>query len=217
MFEIQDKNKRKWQCFVCGVLFTDPEEYRQHIKENHEEGREFITCPACGYPIRDLPAHFKAKHPKRTMPKNMQTKVSIWHDFTPQGKKKKTNKPRFRKGYFQSTKNNKDILYRSGYECEVYECLEADRDIRGFKAEPFKVEYFYKGKWRKYIPDLLVEFYDGKKEVWEIKPKTQTTYEQNKAKWTAMNNYANNLGWHFEVKTEVGIEKLKKKIREQNS
>ena len=43
----------------------------------------------------------------------------------------------------------------------------------------------------------------------------QTNYEQNKCKWVAANNFCINLGWNFVVLTEVGLGKLKTKIKKQ--
>ena len=48
-------------------------------------------------------------------------------------------------------------------------------------------------------------------DIWEIKPANQTHYEQNKAKWSAMNEHVKKHGWRFTVITEVGIDKLKTK------
>ena len=58
------RGKRKWQCFVCGKQYKNFETYKEHIIDKHEEGREFIICPTCGAPVRDIRAHFRAKHPQ---------------------------------------------------------------------------------------------------------------------------------------------------------
>lgn len=203
-------------CFVCGKSHNDYESYKEHIITEHEEGREYLTCPACGAPVREMKSHYKVKHPKRVLPKGLQTRVAVWNDFGPSGKKKKTRKPTFRSGNFVSRKNgNIEIPYRSGMEADFYECLEEDVDVLTYQYEPFKVPYFYKGEWHDYIPDLRINFIDGSSEVWEIKPASQTAYEQNEAKWAAMHNHAMNLGWKFCVQTEVGLGKLQHKIRRQ--
>lgn len=217
LFETTEKaNTRKWQCFVCGVNFESYEEYKAHIIQNHEEGREYIVCPDCEAPVRDMKMHYQAKHPKRLMPKNIQMKVAVWRDFTSGGKKKKTRKPTFRSGTFSSSKAGCDLHYRSGMECEFYELLETDNDVVSFFAEPFKVPYCYLGEWHDYIPDLRVNFADGTTQIWEIKPSQQTHYKQNQAKWGSMNDYALNHGWEFVVQTETGLDKLKNKIKRQS-
>lgn len=210
---VKNNNKRKWQCFVCGQSYTDFDGFKSHIIEKHEEGREYIICPLqrCGAPVRDIRSHFKAKHPSEQQPKNIQAKAMIWKDQT--SKNLKTKKPRFRDGYIISNKNGgKEFHYRSGMECEVMECLEAIPEIMAYDVEPFKkgIPYLYKGKVHNYFPDLSIKFIDGKVEIWEIKPASQTDLEVNECKWAAANKYCEARGWEFIVVTEVGLGKLKK-------
>lgn len=209
-------NSRKWRCFVCGKQYAIYEEYKDHIVTEHQEGREFISCPDCQAPVRDLPSHYKVKHPKRLMPKNVQTKVSVWSDFSTG--KRKSKALNFEKGYFESNKMNKALYYyRSSYERDIYNLLEADTDVIGYFAEPFKIPYFYNQKWSNYVPDLRIDYIDGSVEIWEIKPASQTHYEINQAKWSAAANYTENHGWKFNLITEVGINKLKAKIKRRQA
>jgi hypothetical protein len=215
-FDIPDKNKRVWQCFVCGVEFEVYDEFCTHILDSHEHGREFLICPLdrCGAPVRDIKAHFRAKHPKDKLPQGMHRAI-IWKDFTKN--KKKTRKPNFRKGDFMSQKMNRAIHYRSGYECQVYEYLELWKEVLGYGGEPFEIPYSFEGKQHVYKPDLIVEFVDGKKEIWEIKPGKQTRLAQNKAKWAAAKYWCEARGWKFMVLTEKGIKKLHMAILEQRT
>ncbi len=215
-FDIPDKNKRKYQCFVCGMMYMDFAGFEEHIIDTHEEGREYIKCPIkhCEAPIRDVRMHFKVKHPKTPIPKKGMMKALIWKDFSPR-KGKRNKKPKFREGYYESTKMKRSFHYRSGYEAKVYEYLDSDIDVLSFDVEPFKVPYLHKGKQRKYIPDLLVTFYDGRVEVWEIKPANQTLLEVNQNKWAAANNACIARGWKFVVQTEKGIEQLRQKVKKQ--
>lgn len=208
--------KRKWQCFCCGKFFNNYDEYKSHIVGTHDQGREYIKCPTCDAPVRDMFAHFRAKHPNRAMPKGVQTRVGIWHDYSISGKKKKT-RVQAHKGEFESQKNGQIIKYRSNFERDFYEQLESDLDVMSYAGEPFKVPYFWSGAWHEYTPDIRVDFIDGSVEIWEIKPAAQTgeEYDQNQAKWVAMNNFAKNMGWQFTVQTEVALGKLKNKIRKQ--
>lgn len=212
--------QRKWQCFVCGRNYENFDDYKAHVVENHDEGREYLKCPDCGAPVRDMKMHYKAKHPSRVLPSNVQHRVTIWHDFRPgkDGKDKRTTrKPSPRQGTFTSRKMCADYEYKSGMECEFFECLEADLDVEAFKYEDVKVPYFWQGQWHTYIPDLRVKFTDGSTQLWEIKPANQTQFDQNKAKWAAANNYCSNVGWDFVVLTEVGLGKLKTKIKRQQA
>lgn len=211
---------RIYQCFVCGCVHHDFIEYKQHIKETHDEGREYVVCPLarCGAPVRDLAAHFRAKHPQDNVPKATQMRAMIWKD--PAYKKKdgtpgmRTRKPKFRQGHFVSAKNGKEIPYKSGLECEVFEILESVSEINRYEYEPLAIAYSFNGQRHTYFPDLRVFMSDGSCQVWEIKPAKQTDLDQNKAKWAAANAYCQQRGWGFLVVTEVGISKLRSHIRQ---
>jgi hypothetical protein len=216
-FETPDGSK-KYQCFCCGQQFLDVYEFRQHVLDEHEEGREYVVCPLtrCGFPVRDLLLHFKAIHPSEN-PKLIkgQTRALIWKDFSPKGKGK-TRKPQPKSGSYTSTKTGKTFHFRSSWEEKVYEFLDADEEVSSYEAEPFQIDYIHKGILRKYNPDLFVSFVDGHKELWEIKPSDQTHYEQNQNKWHAAKEACKIRGWKFVVITEQGIGQLKNKIRNQH-
>jgi hypothetical protein len=200
---------------VCGQEFKEYDEFKSHIIESHEEGREYLTCPKCQGPVRDIKMHYKAKHPGWEVPKGIQHKTTVWNDFSSRGKKRSTG-VKFRKGTFISNKmNGKELYYRSGFEAEVYEVLEALPDVVTYDAEPLEIPYLFNGKSKRYRPDLSILFADGHKEIWEIKPATQTALPVNEAKWTAANTYCQNRGWEFMVLTEVGFGKLKRQIKRQ--
>lgn len=200
-------------CFICGREFEEYDPYKDHIVESHEEGREYILCPLarCGAPIRDLRLHFKAKHPsEKEIPKVGQMKALVWKDHSTRTGKMKQRKPKFREGYLISSKNGgKEMHYRSGYECEVYECLECLPEVIKYDVEPFKVKYTFEGEVHEYNPDLSVLFNDGRIEIWEIKPSNQTALPRNTAKWAACQQHCESRGWNFIVMTEKGIGKLK--------
>lgn len=88
--DFNNHNNRRYVCFVCGLSIEDPAEYRSHIVDNHELGRDYVVCPLqrCGFPVRCVRTHFKAHHPKESIPKVAQTKSTIWRDFNSKGEKK---------------------------------------------------------------------------------------------------------------------------------
>jgi len=200
MFEKGD-GKRKWQCFVCGFEFTESETFRNHIIDNHELGREYVLCPLkrCGFPVRDINLHMRARHPNESTPKyNGPARVIVWKDQKSKKGGKKSRKPKFREGHFISIKNGgKEFYYQSSYECEVFECLEAIPEIIAYDAQPFKsgIPYLYKGDQHHYHPDISIQFADGHIEIWEIKPTTQTSLPLNEAKWAAAKQYCQVRGW----------------------
>lgn len=209
---------RKYQCFICGMAHTEFEAFKQHIKESHEEGREFVICPLqhCGACVRCLKTHFKAKHPHSPLPQSGPMKAIVWKDQFPSGKLK-TRKPKFREGYFISMKNNgKELHYRSGLECEYFEILEQLPEVIAFDYEPLKTGIPYigpDGRQHKYFPDISIQFKDNHVEIWEIKPGSQTGLEVNECKWEAANKFCEARNWTFVVMTEVGLGKLKRRLR----
>lgn len=212
-----NKDKRVWQCFVCGERHETFEAFKEHILKTHEEGREYVVCPLqrCQAPVRDMRMHFKAKHPGVKRPKTGQNRALIWKDISTKNGKMNTKMPHFREGYLDSVKNGKEMHYRSGMECEVYELLERWDEVTKYEDEPFPVKYQFRGEQHDYFPDIRISFRDGTTEVWEVKPSSQTQIEKNKAKWSACNNHCLTRGWKFMVLTEKGMQKLRKKIQDQ--
>ena len=213
----QNTGKGQIQCFVCGVAFSagDFASYKSHILEKHEEGRDYVLCKCdwCLMPCRNLALHYKVKHKGQPIPK-CQLKPIVWKDFSSRGKAK-TKKPNYRDGDYHSVKMNTTFHYRSGYEEQVYNCLDSLVEVHAFAAEPFKIPYIFKGETHEYTPDILVSFMDGRKEVWEVKPANQTNLPVNKAKWAAAECACTLRGWKFLVITEQSIDKLKKQVNEQ--
>jgi len=206
----------KHVCFCCGMQFSEYEEFRSHIIESHEEGREFVRCPLehCKAPVRDVKLHMKVKHPSFDL-RNFkgQARAIIWHDFSAKGKK--TRKPRFKQGKYESTKTGKTLGYRSGLEEKLYKVLDQHDEVMSFYSEPFNIDYIHKGQAHKYTPDLIVNFMDGRRQVWEVKPSNQTDLEMNKNKWRAAEEACKVRGWSFEVFTEQRIDKLAVEVRRQ--
>lgn len=208
----EEKNQRKYKCFVCGVEYTDFVEYKEHIVEEHDEGTDYIMCPLirCQAPVRDMKTHFKCKHPSESLPRSGAMRATQWRDIK-KGKITK-RKPKHRSGKYASTKMNKIFGFRSGWEETVYELLDTDIEVVGFEAEPFEIDYIYQGKAHKYIPDILVWFSNGSRELWEIKPSSQTSLGVNQAKWDAAKKACAVRNWKFVTVTEMVIDKLKKKV-----
>lgn len=213
----QNNKSRKYQCFVCGVQHDLFDEFTKHIKEKHEEGRDYVVCPLprCGAAVRDVRTHFKARHPGQPVPPKGMMKASVWREVTPDGGIK-TKKPKFREGFYESTKMKKSFHYRSGWEAKVYEYLDAWNEVIAYEVEPFEIPYIHEGEAHKYKPDLFIAFLDGHNEVWEVKPSNQTTLQKNKDKWFSARLACEARGWGFEVVTEILIEKLKNKVKNQH-
>lgn len=206
----------KYVCFCCGVQFSEYEEFKNHIIDSHEEGREYVRCPLehCKAPVRDVKLHMKVKHPSFDMRGfKGQARAIVWSDFSAKGKK--TRKPKFKQGKYESTKTGKTLGYRSGLEEKLYKVLDQYDDVMSFYSEPFQIDYIHRGQAHKYTPDLIVNFMDGRRQVWEVKPSNQTDLEMNKNKWRAAEEACKIRGWSFEVYTEQRIDKLAAEVRRQ--
>jgi hypothetical protein len=205
--------KRQFQCFVCGVIQPDFNSFKEHVRGNHEEGREYIVCPLdhCKAPVRDLRAHFKACHKHTPCPHDRQLKALVWKD--PKDPRKKKKKISFEEGYFPSAKNRRKLHYDSSWEREVFEVLEKMEDVVRYEKEPVAIEYFFDGERKNYLPDLKLYFRDGHKEIWEVKPLNQTNLAVNEAKWHSCGEFCKKRGWDFKIITEVGLARLKNDLR----
>lgn len=76
----------------------------------------------------------------------------------------------YKSGYYFSEKSNDKMFYRSSYELIRLNQLENDELVKTFTINHgIKLKYEHNGKMRHYIPDILVEYFDGKIELEEIK------------------------------------------------
>ena len=198
--------QRSYICFVCFESFDNLEGFRSHITNNHEEGTDYIICPECKTPLRELKKHYAIKHPDKTIPKDYPIRPIILRDAIAKRPKKI---PKFKTGFFFSKKNNKELYFRSGLECQFYQVLEKRKDILKYSVEPIEIDYIFEGYGHKYIPDILVEYATGKMQLWEIKPKNQTKLPKNLAKWSAASSYCKKRNWDFIILTEKGLRILK--------
>lgn len=212
-FETPDRFKKIYTCFCCGIQFKENEfeNFKKHIIETHTEGRDFITCPICAAPVRDVPSHCRVKHKGRKIPNIKQTRAIVWKDIS--GKKLKHKMPKFQDGDFISQKNGREVHFRSSYERMIYECLEQLPDVVSYFGEKLRIPYYINGEQHDYLPDLQIIFTDGHIEIWEIKPATQTSMPINVAKRAAAIQYCSIRNWKFQTITEKGIELLKNKVK----
>ncbi len=200
---------RNYCCFVCEQSYDELDLLRSHVITEHREGDDYVICPSCGIPTRDLLVHYRSKHIGESIPPGTQSRALIIRDIKKKGRKTKAKITKFKQGNFYSEKNHCDIFFRSGLELKFIKHLEKNPKVRRYKAESLQIEYFFNGRDHNYIPDILVEYTDGKVELWEIKPKSQTKWDKNIAKWKAANIYCKKRNWEFIVMTENALKKLK--------
>lgn len=109
------------------------------------------------------------------------------------GKRRVYGKNFHKKGYVYSNKLGVDVFYRSSWEKATVEWLDENTKIKTFIYEPFVITYSQKESERlnkrSYVPDFLVEYVDGRKELWEIKPAVYADSAKVKQKQMAAEEY----------------------------
>jgi len=63
--------------------------------------------------------------------------------------------------------------------------MDEDVLISSYESEPWSLEYLWEGKVHRYVPDFLVHFVDGRKELREIGVKILKESERNQEKFVA--------------------------------
>jgi hypothetical protein len=87
-------------------------------------------------------------------------------------------KGRYHTGIYNSPKCSKPIEYRSGWERTVCEYLDNDVDVVAYAYESLEIQYLSNlksKKVRKYIPDFLVWYANGKVKMVEVKRENMLT------------------------------------------
>jgi len=100
-------------------------------------------------------------------------------------------------GDYTSFKTGETIFYRSSWELEYAKLLDADESVTTWEYEPFSIKYTLGTKQRSYLPDFLVTYSDGTKELVEVKPPSLESTRANQAKRLAALDLCNTNGWHY--------------------
>lgn len=110
-----------------------------------------------------------------------------------------------------SSKCQTPINYRSGWELQYAQWLDANPNVVSYQYEPYPVEYvsnYRTGKRRRYYPDFEVRMKDGSLTLVEIKPKRKLTLLTNVKKFAAASAMCVLNGMTFQVLTEVDLKAL---------
>ena len=119
-------------------------------------------------------------------------------------KKRRTRKRRrksfYKRGVHKSPKCKTDIKYRSGWEKTV--CLHLDEDplVERYEYESIEIPYISNlrtKKIRKYLPDFMVYYTDGRKIIIEVKRKDKLNNVIVMKKTAAGKAYAMQHGWEY--------------------
>jgi hypothetical protein len=137
-----------------------------------------------------------------------------------------SNKGRFRPKNPQKYKGDaNNIIYRSTWEIKVMNYLDENPNVIWWGSEELPIPYYspVDKKKHRYFPDFIAKMRkaDGTVMTYviEVKPEKQTqpptqkrktktylqeaiTYEINKAKWFAAEEFCKDHGWQFQILTE---------------
>jgi hypothetical protein len=137
-----------------------------------------------------------------------------------------SNKGRFRPKNPQKYKGDpNNIIYRSTWEIKVMNYLDENPNVIWWGSEELPIPYLspVDKKKHRYFPDFIAKMRksDGTVMTYviEVKPEKQTkpptqkrktktylqeaiTYEVNKAKWYAAEEFCKDHGWQFQILTE---------------
>lgn len=93
--------------------------------------------------------------------------------------------------------------YDSALEREYMVELERDSAVvRWTKKHGLKIPYKVFGFPHNYIPDFLVEYKDGHKEIHETKGLPLMLWLSTKLKWQAAEEFFEKLGWKYKMITK---------------
>jgi hypothetical protein len=137
-----------------------------------------------------------------------------------------SNKGRFKPKNPQKYKGDaNNIIYRSTWEIKVMNYLDENPNVIWWGSEELPIPYYspIDKKKHRYFPDFIAKMRkaDGTVMTYiiEVKPEKQTqpptqkrktktylqeaiTYEINKAKWYAAEEFCKDHGWQFQILTE---------------
>ena len=93
--------------------------------------------------------------------------------------------------------------YRSSWELATMKWLDLNSNVQSYQYESIRIPYLLeegnRSHLRHYVPDFLIEFTSGEKELWELKPEKLSQNEKTKAKVVAAKNYCDELGIEFRL------------------
>lgn len=76
--------------------------------------------------------------------------------------------PIWSKGKYSSSKTGKTCHYRSSWELKYMKKLDSDELVRFWEYEPLYIDYQLDGRAHRYLPDFIVTFTDGRREMHEV-------------------------------------------------
>lgn len=180
----------------------------RHLPPLSLESRQKISKATRHRVMTDEHFWFKGHHHSAEERKRISDRMKIAHKLGKYKKQYKNAKSCYKHGFFYSNKNKKDIYYRSSWELRVYEIFERISKILSYEAEPFKIQYNINDSIKNYVPDILVNYDDGSKELIEIKSSRFLNNPVNILKFEAGRKYAKDNNMKFVIMTKLDINKI---------
>lgn len=121
------------------------------------------------------------------------------------------NRYLFSSGRMMTDKSDKPLEYESGLEKDILSLLIFDNAVKSIKTQPFTIKWFDGEKWRKYTPDIQVNFIhpdDTEKKnrifVFEVKPSLQLKEDwmNLKLKFKEARKWCKNRSVNFRIITD---------------
>lgn len=106
-----------------------------------------------------------------------------------------------KRGYFFSNKNKEEFYYGSSYELKAFKLLEDMTDVLKYSKCSTWIDYEFEGH-RRYLPDILITYVDGTKQIVEVKPEYLCNVAKNKAKFEVGERFCKEHNMRYSVWTE---------------
>lgn len=113
------------------------------------------------------------------------------------------------KGVFRGHKASEDVKFKSSWELLAMLYWEQQGDITSYSYEPLVVQI---DETRRTVPDFLVEYSDGTKEVCEIKPTAIQNIPQNRDKLLLTKCALKDLGYTYRLIGDDDIRQMKDSV-----
>lgn len=117
--------------------------------------------------------------------------------------------PKTKHGSYTSTKTLKEMKYKSSYEETYMLYLDNTPEVIAYNYEPFIIKY---DECKRYVPDFLVEYKDGSKELVEIKGMHLLYQQSTKNKIAAGKKHAEDNGLTYKILTNKDILEIRKRL-----
>lgn len=128
------------------------------------------------------------------------------------GKRKGYGKNNHVTGRYLSTKTNEEMHYRSSWELAAMQWLDSNVIVKTYRYESIRIPYLTQESERQvqrhYVPDFMIEFTTGEKELWELKPEKLSQNEKTKAKVIAATEFCNQNKMKFRLLHKQDLLKL---------